>query len=76
MLILNIFIYKSFCENKYIYIYSRYHCCSNVSNSEDSNAFSVNLLYIFVNLFYRCVNLGKSLRMKFIYFHLDKVWKR
>jgi hypothetical protein len=38
---------------------SRYDCCSNVGSSEDSNAFSINLLDIFVNCFYICVDLGK-----------------
>ncbi len=30
---------------------SRYRCCSNVQNNEDSNAFLVKLLDILVNLF-------------------------
>jgi hypothetical protein len=30
---------------------SRYQCCSNVWNNEDSNAFLVKLLDILVNLF-------------------------
>jgi hypothetical protein len=37
----------------------RYHRCSNVSNIEYSNAFSVKLLDILVIDFYRCVDLGK-----------------
>jgi hypothetical protein len=40
-------IYKSFYE-KNENLFSRYHCCSNVWNSEDSNAFSVQLLDIVV----------------------------
>ncbi len=38
---------------------SRYHCCSNVFNTEYSNAISVKLLDILVIDFYRCVNLWK-----------------
>jgi hypothetical protein len=50
MLILNMFIYKSLYENKEMFLV-RYHYCSNVWNSEDSTAFSRNLLDIFVNFF-------------------------
>ncbi len=32
--------------------------------------------YFCFKFFYRFVDLEKSLRMKIIYFHLDKVWKR
>jgi hypothetical protein len=54
MLILSMFIYKSFYGKK-IKFFSRYHCCSNVSSSEDSNAFLINLIDIFVNfLKYMC----------------------
>ncbi len=53
-------MYKSFYEKK-IKKSSRYHCCSNVRNSEDSNAFSMKLLYIYIY-----VDLGKKFK-KFIY---------
>jgi hypothetical protein len=39
----------------------------------DSNAFSIKLFDFLLNFFQRCVDLGKTLRMKFISFHLDKV---
>jgi hypothetical protein len=61
MLILNMFIYKSFYEQKKI---SWYHCCSNVWNNENSNASSIKLLDILVLKNYRCVDV------------LDKVSKR
>jgi hypothetical protein len=38
------FTYKLFYEKKS----SRYHSCSNVWNNEDSSAFSIKLLDIFV----------------------------
>jgi len=41
------FIYKSFYEKNEIF-FSRYHCCSNVWNSEDSDAFSIKLFDIVV----------------------------
>jgi hypothetical protein len=46
MLILNMFIYKSFYEKKEKKQSSRYHFFSNVWNSEDSNALSIKLLVI------------------------------
>jgi hypothetical protein len=59
MLILNMFIYKSFYEKEELF-FSKYHCCSNVWSNEDSNAFSVKLLDILIKLFCRCVGLGKK----------------
>jgi hypothetical protein len=53
MFILNIFIYKKIII-KYLKKSSRYHSCSNVWNSENSNAFSDILLDNFI----KCVNLG------------------
>jgi hypothetical protein len=38
---------------------SRYHCCSNVWNSDDPNAFLVKLIDILVLNSHRCVDLGK-----------------
>jgi hypothetical protein len=35
--------------------------------------FQSNYFIFLLNFFSTCVNLGKILRMKFIYFHLDKV---
>jgi len=43
MLILNSFIYKTIMK-----ISSRHYCCSTVWNNEDSNAFSVKLLDIYI----------------------------
>ncbi len=57
MLILNVFIIIFKYEKKEKKT-SRYHCCSNVWNSEDSNAFSVKLLDILVLNIYRCVDFG------------------
>jgi len=69
----NFIIQKLFYEKKLKS--SRYHCCSNVWDSEDSNAFSVKLLDI-LNFFNRFVNLGKIFKNDFVFFHLDKIWKR
>jgi hypothetical protein len=49
MLILNMFIYKTLYDTNEFF-FSRYHCCLNVSNNENSNAILVKLLYIFVEL--------------------------
>jgi hypothetical protein len=51
-------IYKSFYEKRKKKS-PRYHCHSNVWNSEDSNVFSVELLDILVNYIYIFVDLGK-----------------
>ncbi len=65
-------IYKSFYEKNKS---SRYHCCSNVRNSEDSNAFSVKLfdIYIFFNRF---EDLGKIIKNKDYLFSLGQSMKK
>jgi hypothetical protein len=52
------FIYKFFNEKKERKS-SRYHSCSNVWNSADSNAFSIKILDFIVDFLNICVDLGK-----------------
>jgi hypothetical protein len=54
---------------------SKYHCCSNVWNSEDSNAFSVKLLDILVFNFHRCVDLGKIFKNEIYLFSFGQNMK-
>jgi len=52
---------------------SRYHCCSNVWNSE--YAFSIKLLDILVLNFHRCVNLGKIFKNEIYLFSFGQSMK-
>jgi len=67
------FIYKKNYERKKS---SRYHFCSNVWNSEDSNALSIKLLDFLLNSFYRCVDLGKKFKNEIYLFSFGQNgWK-
>jgi len=75
---------KNHVDFKYVYLQivllikekksSRYLCCSNVWNSEDSNAFSIKLFYILV-FFYRCIDLGKTFRNEISLFSFGQSMK-
>jgi hypothetical protein len=56
---------------------SRYHCCSNLWNTEDSNAFSVKLLDILGVFFLnRCVDLGKKFKNEIYLFSFGQSMKK
>jgi hypothetical protein len=59
MLILNIYIFTNNIMKIKKKKSSRYHCCPNIWNSEDSNPI---LLIFWLICFYRCVDLGKILK--------------
>ncbi len=55
---------------------SRYHSCSNVWNSEDSNAFLLKILDFLLNFFYRCVNLEKIFKNEIYLFSFGQNMKK
>ncbi len=76
MLILNMFTYKSFYENKEkeklqdIIVVQMYEIVKIQMHFQ-----SIYLIFFFI-FFNKCVDLGKFLINEIIYFHLDKVWYR
>jgi len=55
---------------------SKYHSCSNVWNSENSNVFSIKLLLFFVEYFNRCVDLGKIFENEIYFFSFGQNMKK
>jgi len=55
---------------------SRYHYSSNVWNSKDANAFSIKLLDILLNFFYRCVHIGKIFKIEIYFFSFGQSMKK
>jgi hypothetical protein len=54
---------------------SRYHYCSNVWNSENSNAFSIKFIFL-LNFFHRCVDLGIKFKNKIYLFSFEQSMKK
>jgi len=73
---INIFNYFKIIVWKKIKKSSRYHCCPNLWNIEDSNAFSVKLFYILVFLIYKFGDLGKICKNEIYLFSFGQSTKK
>jgi hypothetical protein len=75
MLILNMFIYKSFYKKKKK-TSSRCHCCSNVWNRDIQMHFWSNYLIYLVNFSYRCVDHCKIFKNEMYLFSFRQSTKK